>query len=75
VGSTITIRTAGGKSWDAQVTKVVVQFDDAALVSTASAPKTSAPARSTTPRYSTYRRTGCGYPGCNGRNFCDECSD
>jgi len=76
VGSTVQVTTKAGKSWSARITKVVAQFDDAALVAVES-DTPSQPARPVRPSYATARRVGrgCGYPGCTGRNFCDECSD
>jgi hypothetical protein len=69
-GDTLTITTRSGKSWEAKVTAVL----PGGLLET----RSSGPSKSAAPRRASRShrpRGGCGYPGCNGRNYCDDCTD
>jgi hypothetical protein len=73
-GDTLTIRTKGGKSWDVVVVSVLAGglLETRSMAGKASTSKPRSASRSYKPTPPT---RGCGYPGCNGRNYCDECTD
>lgn len=78
-GQRIEVRTRSGKSWTALVATVLWSGEGASIVTTSrddSPPTPVKPVRRKRASQADRRpRGGCGYPGCDGRRYCDECSD
>ena len=68
----ITIQTAGGKTWQATVWQVLWTDDKGSVVTTATGRCRSRADVRASVRYS---GSPCGFPGCDGFNYCETCTD